>query len=62
MRVTTSNVNGSQSNQYNPWNMNEWAKVEHVTESFDRRSMMQPAVDSEKPAIEGYKFQGTNDF
>ena len=62
MRVTTINVNGSQSTQYNPWSVNEWAEVEHVTESFDRRSMMQPFVEGEKPAIEACKFQGTNDL
>ena len=62
VRETTSNVNGSQSTQYNPWNVNEWAEVEHVTESFDRRSLMQPVVEGEKPAIEAWKFQGTDDF
>ena len=62
MRETTSNVNGSQSTQYNPWNVNEWAEVEHLTESFDRRSMMQPVVEGEKPAIEVGRFKGTDDF
>ena len=40
--------------------MNEM--TEHVTESFDRRSMIQPVVEGEKPAIEAWRFQGTNDF
>ena len=62
MRETTSNVNGSQSTQYNPWNVNEWAEVEHVMESFDWTSMTEPVVEGEKPAIEACRFQGTDDF
>ena len=62
MRETTSNFNGSQSTHYNPWNVNEWAEVEHVMESFDRRSMMQPVIEGENIAIEACIFQGTDDF
>ena len=62
VRETTSNVNGSKITQYNPWNVNEWAEVEHVTESFDRRSMMQPVVEGKKLAIEASRFQGTDNF
>ena len=40
VRETTSDVNGSQSTQYNPWDVNESVDVEHFTESFDRNSMM----------------------
>ena len=62
VRETTSNVNGSQNTLYNPWNVNEWAKFQHVTESFNQRSMMQPIVEGKKPAIEACRFQGINDF
>ena len=42
--------------------MNKCAEVEHVMESFDRRSMMQPIIENEKTAIKACRFQGTDDF
>ena len=62
MRETTNNEIGFQSTQYNPWNVNKWFEVEHFTKSFDPRSMMQPIVEGEKPAIKACKFQGTEGF
>ena len=59
---TTRNVNGSQSTQYSPWNVNEWVGVEHFVESFDRKSMMKTDVEGEKPAIDACRLQGTDDF
>ena len=60
MRETTNNDNDSQSTQYNPWNFNELFKVENFTESFNQRSMMQPVIEGEKPAIKACRSQGTN--
>jgi hypothetical protein len=62
VRETTSNVNGSQSTQHNPWDVNEWVDVEHFMESFDRKSMMKTDVEGEKPAIDARRLQGTDDF
>ena len=62
VRETIINVNGSQSTQYNPWDVNRCVDVEHVTESFDRRSMMKPVIEGKKPAIKAWKSQGTDDF
>ena len=57
-----NNDNGSQSTQYNPWDVIRCVDVEHVMESFNLRSMMQPVVEDEKLAIEACRSQGTGDF